>query len=75
MSGGMGDGIYVVDNAGDQVVEAANAGAGAVEASIDYTLGANLENITPAGAADAQTGYGWWWRDLSFLTAIHAASW
>jgi Ca2+-binding RTX toxin-like protein len=57
LSGGAGDDIYVVDNAGDLVVETANGGVDTVRASIDYILGANLENLTLIGAA-ALTGRG-----------------
>ncbi len=52
MAGGQGDDIYAVDNAGDKVTEAASAGVDAVESSISYVLGANLEALTLAGSAD-----------------------
>lgn len=53
MTGGDGDDVYVVDNTGDVVVEAAGAAAGTdtVLASISYTLGANLENLVLTGSA------------------------
>ena len=51
MSGGVGDDKYVVDNAGDVVTEAADGGTDLVYASIDYTLGANVENLTLTGSA------------------------
>jgi trimeric autotransporter adhesin len=52
MQGGAGNDTYVVDNAGDVVTEASGAGTDTVQASVDYTLGANLENLTLLGAAD-----------------------
>ncbi|KQN59132.1 hypothetical protein ASF02_19915 [Pseudomonas sp. Leaf58] len=51
MEGGIGNDTYVVDNLGDLVVEAANSGDDTVQASIDYTLGNNVERLTLLGAA------------------------
>src|SRR3569623_905979 len=51
MAGGMGNDTYVVDNAGDVVVENAGEGADTVNASVPYTLGANVENLTLTGTA------------------------
>ncbi|MHC1758517.1 MAG: calcium-binding protein [Negativicutes bacterium] len=51
MAGGSGNDIYVVDDAGDTVIENTNAGADTVQSSISYTLGANVENLTLTGAA------------------------
>ena len=56
MVGGAGDDTYVVDNAGDVVTEQANAGIDTVQSSVDYTLGANLENLTLTGSAVNGTG-------------------
>jgi Ca2+-binding RTX toxin-like protein len=56
MSGGMDDDSYVVDNTGDLVAEAAGEGADSVSASIDYSLTANVENLTLTGAATLGTG-------------------
>ncbi|ALC16895.1 hypothetical protein DSOUD_2128 [Desulfuromonas soudanensis] len=49
MSGGIGNDTYVVDNAGDDVIEAAGEGTDIVKASIDYTLTDNVENLTLTG--------------------------
>jgi Ca2+-binding RTX toxin-like protein len=51
MTGGTGNDTYVVDNAGDVVVEAASGGTDIVEASVTYTLGAEIENLTLTGTA------------------------
>jgi Ca2+-binding RTX toxin-like protein len=52
MAGGSGDDIYVLDNAGDLVVEAAGEGTDLVNSSITYTLTDNVENLTLTGSAD-----------------------
>ena len=50
MTGGAGNDTYVVDNTGDVVTEALNGGTDTVQASITYTLGANVENLTLTGS-------------------------
>jgi VCBS repeat-containing protein len=52
LSGGAGNDTYIVDNAGDTVVEQANAGTDTVVASVDYTLSANVEHLTLTGTED-----------------------
>ncbi|HTO60355.1 MAG TPA: CAP domain-containing protein, partial [Bradyrhizobium sp.] len=56
MAGGLGDDTYVVDNAKDVVTEAAKGGTDTVNSSVNYTLGANLENLLLTGAAVLGTG-------------------
>lgn len=57
LAGGAGNDGYVVDRAGDVLVEAANGGTDLVLAACDWTLGANLENLTITGTGDlAGTG-------------------
>ncbi|HAM54653.1 MAG TPA: hypothetical protein DCQ64_04300 [Candidatus Rokubacteria bacterium] len=50
MAGGAGNDTYVVDNAGDVVTEAAGEGTDTVQASLSYTLGASVENLTLTGS-------------------------
>jgi len=51
MIGGSGNDTYVVDNAGDVVTELASGGTDKVEATISYTLGVNVENLTLNGTS------------------------
>jgi Ca2+-binding RTX toxin-like protein len=52
MTGGTGSDTYTVDNALDSVTENAGEGTDLVRSRIDYTLGANLENLTFLGSSD-----------------------
>lgn len=52
LTGGAGNDTYIVDNAGDVVTEAKNAGVDSVRAAISYTLGSNLENLILTGNAN-----------------------
>ncbi|RJF80530.1 hypothetical protein D3874_25720 [Oleomonas cavernae] len=56
MAGGAGNDSYVVDNALDQASELAGEGTDSVTASVNYTLGANVENLILTGAARVGTG-------------------
>ena len=49
MADGLGNDTYVVDNTGDVVNENANEGTDTVQASVTYTLAANVENLTLTG--------------------------
>jgi len=51
MIGGAGNDTYVVAQAGDIVTESANEGLDLVQASITYTLGADVENLTLTGSS------------------------
>jgi len=60
MDGGAGNDTFVVDNAGDILVEAANGGTDTVSSSLaSFTLANNLENLVYTGTgATAATGNG-----------------
>ncbi len=59
LAGGAGNDTYVVNNAGVTVTEAAGGGTDTVQASLSYTLGSDVENLTLTGAADINgTGNG-----------------
>ncbi|MCJ8053342.1 calcium-binding protein [Shinella curvata] len=61
LEGGLGNDTYVVDNAGDVVVEVSGAGSGTdtVKASVSHTLSGNVENLILTGTgALAATGNG-----------------
>ena len=46
MLGGAGDDLYFVDNRGDRVIEVRDEGIDSVEASVNFRLSANVENVT-----------------------------
>jgi Ca2+-binding RTX toxin-like protein len=52
MEGGSGFDTYVVENAGDLVIEQVNEGLDTVESSINYTLPEHVENLTLIGSAN-----------------------
>lgn len=52
MVGGLGNDTYLVDEANDVVVESAGEGVDLVKSSVDYILGANLENLTLTGVSN-----------------------
>ncbi len=47
--GGAGDDTYIVDNAGDVIIENLNEGTDKVNSSVTYILSANVENLTLTG--------------------------
>jgi Ca2+-binding RTX toxin-like protein len=51
MNGGSGNDIFVRDNTGDILTEAAAGGTDTVQSSLSYTLLANFENLTLIGAS------------------------
>jgi Ca2+-binding RTX toxin-like protein len=61
MEGGAGNDAYYVDNASDVTIESTAGAAGGVDtvnASVNRTLGANLENLRLYGGATVGTGNG-----------------
>jgi len=57
MRGGAGDDTYVVDNAGDRVVESAGGGYDRVNSSVSFTLASNVERLVLTGTGSI-TGKG-----------------
>jgi Ca2+-binding RTX toxin-like protein len=62
MKGGLGNDTYIVDSAGDLVVENSNEGVDTVQSSITYTLPQFVENLTLTGSSaingTGTNGYG-----------------
>jgi Ca2+-binding RTX toxin-like protein len=59
MAGGLGDDVYIVNHAGDQVQEAAGAGDDLVRASVNYVLSENVERALLTGSGNiTATGNG-----------------
>lgn len=56
MAGGIGNDTYTVDHKFDVVTENAGEGTDTVVSSIDYVLGANVENLSLTGSAISGTG-------------------
>ncbi|MBH1973674.1 MAG: FG-GAP repeat protein [Rhodobacteraceae bacterium] len=56
--GGAGNDSYKVDSLGDVIAEDLAGGTDTVTASVDWTLGANLDNLTLTGTARRATGNG-----------------
>jgi serralysin len=56
LEGGLGDDTYLVDSAGDFVVESAGAGMDTVRSTIGLILSADVENLLLLGAAASGTG-------------------
>jgi Ca2+-binding RTX toxin-like protein len=52
MQGGPGDDLYIADTAGDAIIELSGEGIDTVVTSLDWILGANVENLTLTGSAD-----------------------
>jgi Ca2+-binding RTX toxin-like protein len=57
MTGGAGNDTYVVDHAGDMMIETVGEGTDTVLSAAHFALPTNVENLTLLGAVDLQ-GYG-----------------
>jgi trimeric autotransporter adhesin len=51
MTGGAGNDTYVIDDAGDSVVESVAEGIDLVQSAVTYTLGYQVENLTLVGTS------------------------
>ncbi|HEX8640658.1 MAG TPA: M10 family metallopeptidase [Allosphingosinicella sp.] len=52
LTGGAGNDVYVIQNAGDKVVEAANAGSDRIKSSISFVLPAEVEVLELTGTGN-----------------------
>jgi Ca2+-binding RTX toxin-like protein len=71
MVGGAGDDVYHVDDAQDQVTEAAGEGIDTIIMSIGFSAPANVENLTYVGGVD---GVGFGGNDLDNVITGNALS-
>ena len=49
--GGLGNDTYIIDNAGDIITEVSGQGTDLAQASVTYTIGMNVENLTLTGSS------------------------
>ena len=52
LAGGRGNDTYIVDSTYDSIIENANEGTDTVKSFVNWTLGANLENLTLTGTGN-----------------------
>ena len=52
MTGGLGNDTYTVDDAGDQTIEAVAGGNDSIKASLNWTMAAEIENLTLTTSID-----------------------
>jgi Ca2+-binding RTX toxin-like protein len=56
LSGGLGDDVYIIHTGDDTITEKLGEGNDTVQSSVNYTLGANLENLILSAYANNGTG-------------------
>lgn len=69
MRGGLGNDKYVVDSLDDEVDETGGDGVDVVHSSVDWTLGAGVENLVLAGPDRTLNGFG---NELDNVITGHA---
>ena len=52
LNGGLGNDLFIVDNIGDKVTEGVAGGTDTVQSSVNFTLAANVENLTLTGTGN-----------------------
>jgi Ca2+-binding RTX toxin-like protein len=50
LTGGRGDDVYVIQTAGDSIIELADEGFDTIQSSVTHTLSAHVENLTLTGS-------------------------
>jgi Ca2+-binding RTX toxin-like protein len=51
LDGGLGNDMYIIDNIGDKVTEASNAGIDTIQSNVSWALATDIENLTLYGTS------------------------